>query len=516
MLLFDRAEAHASRIAVVEAERTFTYGALCRASAAVASCLLGERADLSEARVGYLVPAGFDYVAAQWGIWRAGGIAVPLAVNHPPPEIEHVVRDSQTSALIAHPALAERLSPISDALRVPLTLTTRALGAPARPLPAISPRRRALILYTSGTTARPKGVVSAHANIVAQVSSLVEAWEWNAADRILSVLPLHHIHGVVNVLACALWAGATCEMEPKFDAARVWERFAEGGLTLFMAVPTVYARLIRAWDEAPPDRRREYSAGAARLRLTVSGSAALPVATLEKWRTITGHTLLERYGMTEIGMALSNPLRGERVPGCVGTPLPGVEVRLVDETGAVAADGVPGEIQARGPGVFLEYWNNPAATAQAFCQEWFRTGDIAVREGGRYRILGRSSQDIIKTGGYKVSALEVENVLLGHGDVVECAVVGVPDAEWGERVSAALVMRQGVRLVPHALREWMTARLAPYKVPRSFRALDALPRNAMGKVDKRDVAAVFRPATRGGGPVGYGVPRKRRAKSGTP
>ena len=199
-----------------------------------------------------------------------------------------------------------------------------------------------MILYTSGTTSKPKGVVTTHANVAAQIKSLVDAWEWSASDRILLCLPLHHVHGIINVVGCALWSGATCEMLPRFDANAVWDRIAGGELTLFMAVPTVYTKLIAAWDAASPARRAELSQACSRLRLMVSGSAALPVSTLQRWQEISGHTLLERYGMTEIGMALSNPLRGERVPGSVGTPLPGVEVRLVDEHGNSRCPGLAG------------------------------------------------------------------------------------------------------------------------------------------------------------------------------
>src|SRR5690606_33428361 len=181
------------------------------------------------------------------------------------------------------------------------------------PLPEVAPDRAALMLYTSGTTSRPKGVVTTHANIAAQVASLVQAWEWAASDRILNFLPLHHIHGIINVLSCALWSGACCEFLPKFDATAVWNRLAQEDaqpLSLFMAVPTIYARLIAAWEAASEAQQQAWSAACRRLRLMVSGSAALPVSTLERWQAISGHVLLERYGMTEIGMAISNPLHG--------------------------------------------------------------------------------------------------------------------------------------------------------------------------------------------------------------
>jgi malonyl-CoA/methylmalonyl-CoA synthetase len=222
----------------------------------------------------------------------------------------------------------------------------------------------------------------------------------------------------------------------------------------------------------------------------VSGSAALPVRTLERWREVSGHVLLERYGMTETGMVLSNPLDGERLPGRVGQPLPGVEVRLVDDAGRVAQPGEAGEVLVRGPGVFLEYWQRSEETEQAFEDGWFRTGDVGVLEAGGYRLLGRKSVDIIKTGGYKVSALEIEDVMRSHPEVADCAVVGVEDAEWGERVCAAIETRgEGASVA--ALEQWARLQLAPYKVPRTFRLVGSLPRNALGKVTKPQVAALF-------------------------
>jgi malonyl-CoA/methylmalonyl-CoA synthetase len=230
------------------------------------------------------------------------------------------------------------------------------------------------------------------------------------------------------------------------------------------------------------------------LRLMVSGSAALPVSTLRRWKEISGHTLLERYGMTEIGMALSNPLRGERVPGTVGTPLPNVEVQLVGENGKPVLPGTPGEIEVRGPNVFAEYWGKPDATRDAFRDGWFRTGDTAVVENGHYRILGRTNVDILKTGGHKVSALEIEEALREHPAVAECAVVGVPDPEWGERVAAAVVLNEGDVLDLSTFRAWAREFLATHKLPSRLLVLDALPRNAVGKVMKPAVAALFQAA----------------------
>jgi malonyl-CoA/methylmalonyl-CoA synthetase len=486
-----RGQSYGPRTSIVDAQGTFTYDDLLQASASVAAALLAGHEDLQEARVAFLVTPGFPWVATQWGIWRAGGVAVPLPLSATRPELEYIVDDTGASTLVFDTGAATLLEPIAAAHGVRALPYLELLEYPQAPLPEISIERRAMILYTSGTTSRPKGVVTTHANIAAQIQSLVEAWEWSTNDRILLCLPLHHVHGIINVVGCALWSGATCDMLPRFDPAAVWDRIAGGGLTLFMAVPTVYSKLIAAWEAASPRRRAKLSHACRSLRLMVSGSAALPVSTLERWREISGHTLLERYGMTEIGMALSNPLRGERVPGTVGTPLPGVEVQLVEAAGNPVAPGTPGGIEVRGPAVFAEYWAKPDVTREAFRNGWFTTGDTAVIENGVYRILGRTNIDILKTGGNKVSALEIEEALRRHPAIAECSVVGIADAEWGERVAAAVVLNHGHALDLQSLRIWARELLAPYKLPSRLLVLDALPRNAMGKVMKPALAPLF-------------------------
>lgn len=491
--LVARARDFSARTALVAPEGTFTYAELLEASARVAAALLEGRADLEEARVAFMAPPGWEYVAVQWGIWRAGGIAVPLAVSHPAAELAYVVEDAGVETVVAHPQFAALLHPIASGKGLRFLGTADALGAEPAELPRIEDARRALMVYTSGTTGRPKGVVTTHRGLRAQIESLVEAWGWTAEDRTLLVLPLHHVHGIVNVVACALWSGAVCEILPRFDPEETWSAIERGEATLFMAVPTVYARLIAAWEAAEEgERRARMTAGCRAMGLMVSGSAALPVRTLERWREVSGHLLLERYGMTEIGMALSNPLHGERRPGFVGVPLPGVEVRLVDEEGAEVEPGTPGEIEVRGETVFREYWRRPEATAEAFRDGWFRTGDVAVVEDGYHRILGRRSVDIIKTGGFKVSALEIEEVLRTHPAIAECAVVGIEDEEWGERVCVAVEAREGETPELDAVQAWARERLAPYKLPRALRVVEALPRNAMGKVMKPGVAKLFR------------------------
>lgn len=490
--MIENARARPAAVALHAPEGTLHYSDLLDASASIASGLLGDREDLGEARVAILVGPCYAWVASLFGVWRAGAMAVPLPIAAPEAELTLTLEDAAPEVVIADPTLAPRIASAAAALGIPVRTTDELLGTHAvRPLPEVRAARGALMLYTSGTTGQPKGVVHTHGSLAAQVAALHEAWHWTAEDHVLLVLPLHHVHGIVNVVLCAMSAGARCSILPKFDAAEVWRRIAEDGLTLFMAVPTIYTKLIERYDDADAATRAHWRSGAARLRLMVSGSAALPVSVLERWEEITGHRLLERYGMTEIGMALSNPLNGERVPGHIGTPLPRMEVRVVGDEGEVAP-GAPGELQVRGPAIFREYWRRDTETSSSFTPDgWFRTGDEVVETPRGFRMLGRRSVDILKTGGEKVSALEIEEALRAHDAVSDCAVVGVTDATWGDRVCAAVVAVPGTSLDADALRKWLGQRLSPWKVPREVRVVPELPRNALGKVVKPEVRKIF-------------------------
>jgi len=490
--LFARANSFGAAVAFRSPTGSHSYTDLLHRSQAFAATLLGDRDDLQEARIALLVPAGFEYAAAQWGIWRAGGIKVPLCLSATESEWEYMLADAGVTAVIATKSLAAKIAALCQRLGIQLLITDDVIASPARTLPMLESQRRAMIVYTSGTTSRPKGVITTHANIQAQIESLVAAWEWSAQDRIPLFLPLHHVHGIVNVECCALWSGATIEPFERFDVAAVLARVGADAYTVFMAVPTIYVRLIDAIQAASAEDRPQFLHGFARMRLMVSGSAALPASVHEQWTALTGQKLLERYGMTEIGMALSNPYHGERRPGAVGRPLPGVEVRLKTESGTmVTAEHEPGEIQVRGLCVFQAYWNRPDVTTAAFDDGWFRTGDMAVVESGYYRIMGRLSVDIIKSGGYKLSALEIEAVLLEHPDIREVAVVGVADTTWGEAVAAAVVLAEGATLDLSTLREWCRDRLSYYKIPHRLLLVPALPRNALGKVTKPAVHKLF-------------------------
>lgn len=489
--LFERAKTFGERKAISSNNQDYSYDQLINSSNVVASNLLVNSTDLNEGRITFLLPPSFEYTAIQWGIWKAGGIAVPLCVLHPLPSIQYVLEDTQAEMVIAHEDFIAFLKPLESELGISVVPMEAMFAENNSSLPEVSPDRRAMILYTSGTTSKPKGVVTTHANIEAQITALVEAWEWEKDDYILNILPLHHVHGIINVMTCALWSGACCEFLPKFGDEKVWEIICSGRLTLFMAVPTIYYKLIAFWDDANEEEKKKMSEAASKLRLMVSGSAALPVPVLEKWRSISGQTLLERYGMTEIGMGLSNSYRGERRPGHVGLPLPTVEMRLVDQDNNPVEANEPGEFQIKGPSVFKEYWQKPDATEKAFTEDgWFITGDIGMFNDGLYKILGRDSVDIIKSGGYKISALEIEDVMRKHDLINDCAVVGLPNEEWGEVIGACIVPTSS-GLDTKELSVWLKSQLPGYKIPRKFILEKELPRNVLGKVTKNEVKKLF-------------------------
>ncbi len=382
--LIAHARSHGDSIAIRSAAGEFSYADALARSADVATALLDGDSDLKEARIACLVPAGFEYVAAQWGIWQAGGVFVPLSLSATEPELEYTLTDSQAEYVLVSLKLAASIEPLCSRLGLRCLIIEDVAESADPALPDVASERRAMILYTSGTTSRPKGVVTTHSNIEAQITSLIEAWEWQAGDRIPLFLPMHHIHGIINILSCGLWSGATVDAFPRFEMAIILDRVSAGAWSIFMAVPTVYVKLIQTIEDLPDDERQRVVDGFAGMRLMISGSAALPSSVHETWSSLTGQKLLERYGMTEIGMGLSNPYRGARRPGAVGQPLPGVEIRLKSESGEI----VSAEERARRDSV-----RDPASSAStgivevtesSFDDGWFRTGDVAVVEDGYY------------------------------------------------------------------------------------------------------------------------------------
>jgi malonyl-CoA/methylmalonyl-CoA synthetase len=460
----------------------------------VAAALLDGRRSLEGERVALLASPGADFVACMFGVLRAGGCLVVLSPLHPAPETAYFCADAQVHTVVVSPELAARVAFLASgepALRV-VTTTALLAGSTSRSASIVAspaPDDAALQLYTSGTTGKPKGAIITHANLAAQQELLAEAWAWTADDVLLHVLPLHHLHGLGIALLTAIGAGAGAHFQP-FDARTAWEAMPRS--TVFMGVPTIHMKLLAALDEADAATRARWIAGARSLRLITSGSAALPVTLGERWRAITGAYPLERFGMTEIGVGATNPLvPAERRPGSVGRPLPTVGTRIVDDDGHDAASG---ELWIAGPCVFTAYRGRPDATRDAFVdhggQRWFKTGDTVTREADGYlRILGRTSVDILKSGGYKLSALEIEESLREHAAVAEVAVVGIPDPLWGDRVVACVVARAGREdeCTEDLLRGFAKERLASYKVPKQVVVMTDLPRNAVGKVIKPEL-----------------------------
>jgi malonyl-CoA/methylmalonyl-CoA synthetase len=485
--LIENAKQYLNDEAIISDGKKYLYQDLIQHSDALAKILLNGAIDLSEARIAFMIKPGFDYVKVQWAIWKAGGVAVPLCLTHPFPSLQYYIEDTAASIIVVNAHFASLFTDYCNEKSIRLIILEEEQTIIESALPDIDLSRRAMILYTSGTTNKPKGVVTTHATIEAQIKSLVEAWQWTSSDHIICVLPLHHVHGIINVIGCSLWSGAICEFLPSFSEEALLNQFAKGAINVFMAVPTIYFKLIAYFEKLPVSEQERFKTAMKDFRLMVCGSAALPVTVMEKWEAISGHRLLERYGMTEIGMGLSNPYQGERKAGYVGLPLPGVQVMLADEQYQAAPEDEPGEILIKGATVFSEYWNNPKATQEAFTSNgWFKTGDIAVIENGYYRIMGRNSVDIIKSGGYKISALEIEEVLRTHEWINDCAVVGIPDDEWGELIVAAIVS-SNASLDTAQVNQWLRTQMAAYKTPKKYIILNELPRNAMGKVIKGDV-----------------------------
>ncbi len=415
---------------------------------------------------------GVDLVVAYVAALRAGLTVVPANTAYTGRELAHVVADAGPRlAVVDDPG---RLAGLDlDATTPDLARLPAGSGVGAA-LDAAAPDDVALIVYTSGTTGLPKGALLTHANLLATAHAVRLAWRWQPDDRLALCLPLFHIHGLGVGLHGTLTAGASLVLLPKFDPAAVASAIGGHGATLFFGVPTMYHRLA----ESPQ------LAALGGLRLAVSGSAPLPAELHAALAAGSGQRVLERYGMTETGMLVSNPYDGERRPGTVGFPLPGVSVRLVPREGGTT------EIEVRGPNVISGYLNRDAATTDAFTADgWFRTGDLGTLDDDGYlRISGRAKELII-SGGYNVHPREVEEVLRGHPGVADAAVVGAPSAEWGETVVAFVVPADAVdtAVLQQELGQWCADRLAPYKRPRGWRWVPAIPRNALGKILRHEL-----------------------------
>jgi malonyl-CoA/methylmalonyl-CoA synthetase len=482
------ARAAGDRIAIEDDFEQVSFAELWRRVESVASAL--EQRGLGPgARVAMLVTQSSGWLESFLGIARAGAVAVPLSHLHPEAEQSWFVQASSARAIIVSDDQRSRVSGYAGDRSV------LAIEALRHCEPAALPQPRgdapALILYTSGTTGKPKGALITHTNLGAMAELLGSAWQWSERDVLLHALPLHHLHGLGIALCVSLLAGGRTRLLARFEPERVWEEMA--GASVVMGVPTMHKKLLDALDRAEPETRARWQKNASALRLITSGSAALPQSVGERWRALTGNYPLERFGMTEIGVGMTNPVDGDRVPGSCGPALPGMQIRIVDERGHDRAPGEAGEIWIKGPSVFSAYDGLEQATRDAFSEDgWFKSGDTATFLDNDYvKILGRTSVDILKSGGYKLSALEIEEVLREHPEVADVAVVGLPDETWGEVAVAAVIVRPGAELDGEALREWAKQRIAPYKVPKRVILLDELPRNPVGKVIKPELAKLL-------------------------
>ena len=459
------------RVALRFGERALTYRELAGAAGLLAERIRGEH------RVAVWATPSLETCVAVVGALLAGVPAVPVNPKIGERELAHIVADSAPGLVLAEPGTPLPAG-LADLPRLDVLTTATSSETPGEP-PGNAP---AMIVYTSGTTGPPKGVVLPRRAIATNLDALAQAWEWTADDVVVHALPLFHVHGLIIGVLGPLRRGGAVHHAGRFSTAAVAAELA-GAATMLFGVPTMYHRLA---EDCAADAALAAAVG--RARLLVSGSAALPASDHERIAALTDQRVVERYGMTETLMNCSVRAAGERRPGAVGPPLDNVELRLVDDAGEPITgwDGqTVGEIEVRGPNLFLGYLNRPDATSEVLRDDWFRTGDMAVREPDGYvRIVGRRATDLIKSGGYKIGAGEIENALLEHPNVAEAAVTGAPDDDLGERI-VAWVVATGPAPTPDELADHVARLLAPHKRPRVVHFLDALPRNEMGKVMKR-------------------------------
>lgn len=474
-------------------ETVLTYAELFSRADRLAAGLAARGARKGD-RVAFYLGNRPEFVIAYLAVIRLGAVLVPINLAYRRREIAHMLGDAEPRLLLTE---RERLGVLEElaedeksGVGVVLVEDLNGIGKDlVDPPPLVEGGDPAMLLYTSGTTGRSKGAVITHDNVLATMTGLLAAWAWEPSDALLLSLPLFHTHGLVVGLHCALAAGATVLLRPRFDAAGTAADLLAGHPTLFFGVPTMYVRLV---EELRSRRNRGEALDLSHMRLFCSGSAPLSPETFEAFRDLTGHDILERYGMTETGMNLSNPYAGKRTPGTVGTPLPGVSIRIVDGEGRDVPAGGEGELLVRGSNVFSGYWRAPEKTAESFVHDdlgrrWFRTGDLARQdpETGFITLLGRRTE-LILSGGFNVYPREIEEVLAAFPGVREAAVVGRPHPEWGEVPVAFLAVDTAVD--PDELTAFCKGQMAGFKVPKEIRFVEALPRNALGKVEKHRLA----------------------------
>jgi malonyl-CoA/methylmalonyl-CoA synthetase len=447
-------------------------------------------------RVALLLPKGPEFIELHLAVLALGAVCLPLNPGYRPEEIAYFLFDSEANLLVTYQEKYDELKkgligfpdiPVllidgecPNCVSYPRLLNRTAAGTDLS-YPT-SEENLALLCYTSGTTGRSKGAMITHGNLIRNLQALRQAWQWSKRDVLLHALPLFHLHGLVVALHGCLLAGATLILLERFDPRLVWETLDQQSCTIFMGVPTMYQRLCQTWETLLQKTRLKT------MRVFISGSAPLSETLFERFREQTGHTILERYGMTEAGMIASNPYPAEtRKAKSVGYPLAGVQLRIADATGNEAVPGEVGEVWIRGNNIFRGYWRQSEKTAAAFQEGWFKSGDLGYqdpRDHGRLYLVGRAKELII-SGGLNVYPKEVENVLETHEAVQEAAVYGLPDEDLGEKVLAAVVLKDGAIFSPEECLAYCREHLAPYKCPQKVTLLPALPRNAMGKIQRQ-------------------------------
>ena len=452
----------------------YTFGQLERRSNRVANLLISRGLRKGD-RLAVYLSNRIEFIDLYLACLKVGVIFLPVNILYRESEIAHIVSDADPASVVAGEPIADVVPfwTLSD-------IDARKLDtSDERPAVDLSADDPAMIVYTSGTTGPAKGVVLSHGNLESNAAHLITAWGISSEDRLLLALPVFHVHGLGNGIHTWLSEGFRLRLLERFEKETIADQFLSFHPTLFFGVPTMYVRLL----DVDEDSARRIGA---ETRLFVSGSAPLAPDVFAAFREKYGHAILERYGMTETLMCLSNPLEGERRPGTVGLPLPGVEARIVDESGGQASSGI-GELEVRGPNVFTRYWRQEDAASKSFDRGWFRTGDLAERSPDGYYTLHGRLREVIVTGGFKIFPREVEELVAGIDGVTEVAVVGAPDRVKGEIPVAFIVARDD--LESGEIETWCRYRLAAFKVPRMWIRLSSLPRNALGKVQKQQLLA---------------------------
>lgn len=498
--IWDHAERDPDRDALVGDASSWSYGRLRERASAVASRLIDAGIGPGD-RVLLVAPSRPEFAGAYFGILAAGAIALPANTMSTRAELEHLGADAGVSLVMGWSAIEPAPAAAAEALGI----EQWPLGPELEEIPAVASAAvvhdaadddAAVILYTSGTTGRPKGAQLTHGNLIACASSFGAVFEARAGDRFGTALPLFHVFGQAAIMGTALRAGASLSVLERFDADALLDRLRRDRLTVIAGVPTMWNALLHADS---PGGAGEFAA----VRLAISGGASLPAAILRSFEARFGCAILEGYGLTETtGGSTFNGLRRVRKPGAVGAAIPGGEIAIRDQDGRVLGPGEVGEVTLRGPTVMKGYWNRPESTAEVLSDDgWFATGDLGTLDGdGDLRIVDRK-KDLVIHGGYNVYPREVEEVLYAHPDIVEVAVVGVPDEHYGEEVAAVVVLAVGAQLDASAMRAWAKERLSPYKVPRLYHLVEQIPKGPTGKVLKReiDLGAVRAQAQRAAG-----------------